>query len=76
MKENKRLTTYLVCLTDYVSDCGPGVGLLTMIALYGIGWGLCESRPKCSSIRDETACATFSLLLVVGERTFFLLVVG
>ena len=36
----------------------------------GIGWGLNETEPKNSSMGGETGCATFSLLLVVGETTF------
>ena len=72
MKENKRLTAYLVCLVDYVSNCAPGVRSLTVIAPHGIGWGLGETEPRSSSIGGETSCATFSLLLlVVVERPFF-----
>ena len=56
---------------DYVSDCAPGVGQLTVIAPHGIVWELGETEPRSSSIGGETSCATFSLFLVVGERPFF-----
>ena len=57
---------------DYLSDCAPGAGRLTVSGPYGIGWGLNETEPKNSSIGGETVCATFSLLLVVvvGEKSF------
>lgn len=38
MKENKRLTTYLTCLKDYVLDGATSVGSLTATVPYGVGW--------------------------------------
>ena len=64
MKENQKLTTYLVCLIDYVSDCAPSVGRLTVIAPYGVRRGLGETEPKISSTGGETSCAT--IFFVVG----------